>query len=175
MDIPTVVALQIQDRPPAQHIDALALDPEPSGLVLLPDSVSPVNGEQVAGFRDGSQELRVAALKLGIPVTLARPEGAKPGQYSEHSADWVLPILQGVPTSMVADLIAGYILGRLRTWRASGATREPALRYREVTVSGESGDRRQIEIEGPAEEVLTWLREERGATLESPVRNASPD
>ncbi len=168
-------ALEITERTPAQHLLEMTLDPEPSGLVLLPDSISPVNGTNIAGFRDGTQELRVAALELDLPVKLALPEGTKPGQYSEHSADWVLPILQGIPTSIVADLVAVYILDRWRAWKASGKTREPIMRYRELTTSGETGDRRLVDIQGPPENVLTWLREERGATVELPMNDAGSD
>lgn len=170
-----MAALEVIERTPAPHLLEMPLDLVPSGLVLLPDSISSVNGTEIAGFRDGSQELRVAALELELPVTLALPEGTKPGQYSEHSADWVLPILQGIPSSIVADLVVVYILARLRSWRATNASRDPVLRYRELTTSGESGDRRQVEIEGPPEAVLTWLREERGATAELPMGDANAD
>lgn len=160
-----MVALEVIERAPAPHLLALPLDPEPSGLVLLPDTVSPVGDELVAGFRDGTQELRVAAIEQGISAAVVRPDGTKPGHYSEHAADWVLPIVQGVVSGAVANLVSGYVQRRWAAWKQSGQSRDPIIRFRELTESA-SGERRLTEVEGPAPEMLTWLSEERGATVE---------
>lgn len=154
--------------PAAEHVAALALERLDSmGLVLLPDSLSPLGKELVAGFRPEAQDLRVAAIEGGIAVDVALPEGAKAGHYTEHAADWVLPLILGVPTSVVATLIATHLQRRLDAWRSSGPDRLPVVRYREVHAESPDGPVRVREIEGPADEVLDWLREERGA-LPSP-------
>jgi hypothetical protein len=78
-----------------EHLDVRELVRLQGGeaLVLLPDTLSPVDGQMVAGFRQGAQALRVRAEKEGVPVKVIVPEGAPPGHYSEHAAEWVLAAL----------------------------------------------------------------------------------
>src|SRR4051794_39781958 len=96
-----------------------------STLVLLPDTLSPVGGRLTAGFRDGAQGLRVRAKEQGVTVELFLPEDSRPGTYSEHGADWILPLVLGVPAATVADLIAKEIQGRIDEWRERGLSRTP--------------------------------------------------
>jgi hypothetical protein len=156
------VALEDHTRLASHEIARLVADhPRSEGLVLLPDEVSTVGGALVAGFRSDAQALRVAALERNVPVEVALPAGAQPGQYTEHAADWVLPLILGVPTSIVTSLIATHIQRRLDAWRSTGSTKLPTVRYREVTYNQTDGNTKVREIEGPADEVLIWLRDER--------------
>jgi hypothetical protein len=143
----------------------------PQGLVLLPDVLSPIDGELIGGFRPPAQALRVLALKRGITVELALPEGAKAGFYSEHTADWVLPLILGVPSAVVATLIATQLQRGLDAWRSRGTARVPTVRYREAITEGREGRAHIREIEGPADAVLEWLKEERGGTPELEAGN----
>ncbi len=128
-------------------------------LVLFPDEVSSVEGQPVAGFREGTQELRVGAKRIGLDVELVVPEGAKPGHYSEHAADWVLPLVLSMPTAVVATLIANQLQVWIDRWRDTGASRMPIARYREVVIDETQGRTAIKEIEGPADEILAWVRE----------------
>ena len=142
--------------PAPQYLQSLPPSTPDEGLVLYPDQISTVGDDLVAAFRPDAQALRVAAAERGISVVVAAPENAKKGIYSEHSADWVLPLI-GIPTSVVASLIADYLRHRLRGWRAnSSERRSPIVRYREVERSPD-GSSRMREIEGPAEDVIGWL------------------
>jgi hypothetical protein len=132
-------------------------------LVLIPDEVSPVDGQTVAGFRPATQALRVRAKEAGVPVQLVVPEGAVAGQYAERAAEWVLPLLLGVPGQVVGQLIANYLQDRLDHWRGKGNTRVPTVRYREVVIEDASSRSVVREIEGPADEMAAWLRQ--GAVL----------
>lgn len=128
------------------------------GLVLLPDKISVVGGEEVAGFRPDAQALRVEAMREGVEVELALPDGVRPGFYNEHAADWVLPFVLEVPNSVVAGLIATYLQRRLDAWKSSRNSRMPTVRYRDVERQTADGTTRIREIEGPAPEVIDWLR-----------------
>ena len=128
-------------------------------------ALAPADGDLIGGFPE-AQGLRVAAIEQDVPVELALPAGAKPGYYSEHAADWVLPLILGVPTSVVSSLIATYLQRRLDTWRSGGGERPPTARYREAIIDSPSGPVHIREIEGPPEAVLEWLSQERGSTAE---------
>jgi hypothetical protein len=132
---------------------------ERGALVIFPDGVSAVRGESVAAFRAGAQELRVNAKRAGLDVEVVVPPGAKPGQYSEHDADWVLPLILSVPAATIATLIANQIQRWIDDWYRQGRSRTPTVRYREVVVDDDSSRTEVKEIEGPAEEVVQWLRE----------------
>lgn len=142
--------------PPADEL--LRLRPA-NELVLFPDDVSPVDGQPVAGFRPGTQALRVRAAEADVSVRLVVPEGAVAGQYSERAADWVLPLVLAVPGQVVAQLIANYLQERLEDWRGSGRTRVPTVRYREVVIEEASSRTVVREVEGPADEMAAWLRQ----------------
>ena len=126
-------------------------------LVLLPDTLSEVNGQMVAGFRAGAQALRVRAKQSGVPSEVVVPEGARAGHYAEHGADWVLPIVLGVPAATVAQLIAGEIQRWLDDWREEGRSRIPTLRYREIVSDAATQQPTVRELEGPADEVVDWI------------------
>ena len=125
--------------------------------MLLPDTLSQVDGQSVAAFRQGAQALRVRAKHEGIPVEIVVPEGARPGKYSEHAADWVLPLVLGVPAATVGQLIANEIQRWLDEWREQGRSRMPTLRYREVCVDETAQKTTVRELEGPADEVADWI------------------
>lgn len=133
-------------------------------LVLLPDTLSPVEGQVVAGFREGAQALRVRAKQEGLSVKVVVPEGARRGQYSEHAAEWVLPLILEVPAAAVGQLIANEIQGRIDAWRKQGRSHTPTLRYREVLVDEATQKATVRELEGPADEVADWIH--RRAALE---------
>lgn len=159
------MAIEQRENGAPDDIVALAVTrPDPQGLVLYPDRVSPIGDDLVAGFRDDAQELRVAAIDAGIPVDVALPDGTRAGQYTEHAADWVLSLI-AVPTSVVATLVATSLQRRLDAWQKQRSGTPPTVRYREV-VSKNDGQTIIREIEGPASEVIEWLREERGGRPE---------
>lgn len=151
---------QLRDAPTHLPSAEELLTKRASGaLVLFPDEISSVEGQSVAGFRDGTQELRVGAKRIGLDVELVVPNGAKPGHYSEHAADWVLPLVLSMPTAVVATLIANQLQVWIDRWRDTGASRMPVVRYREVVIDEARGRTAIKEIEGPAEEIIEWVRE----------------
>jgi hypothetical protein len=125
------------------------------GLVLIPDTISEVSGRPVAGFRPDAQALRVLAAEAGIEVELAHPDDVEPGIYSEHDADWVLPLMLELTNGVTAGLVANYLQRRLDEWRGHNSG-TPTARHREVISDGDSKIVR--ELEGPAPEVIDWLR-----------------
>jgi hypothetical protein len=152
--------------PAPEHLDASELvGRREDALVLLPDTLSSVDGQLVAGFREGAQALRVHATQEGIPVDVVLPDGARPGHYSEHAADWVLPLILGVPDTVVGLLIANEIQRWIDAWRQQGRSRTPTLRYREVVVDKAAQKTTVRELEGPADEVADWIA--RRAALEA--------
>lgn len=142
----------------SDFLDNLVSSDAPDGLILYPDRVDNDGDDLVAAFRPDAQALRILAAERGIPVTVVTPDDAKVGIYTEHAADWVLPVVS-IPTSVVATLIADYLRYRLHGWRAgSSERRSPVVRYREVERSAD-GSSRVRQIEGPAEDVMAWLDE----------------
>jgi hypothetical protein len=127
------------------------------GLVLLPDDVSEIEGEMVASFREAAQALQVGARKAGIPVELAAPPGARLGVYRERAADWVLPYMLSIPTGVVIGLVVNEIQRVLDKARRSGQATPPTFRFREVVI--EDGRTTVRELSGPADELLSTLRE----------------
>jgi hypothetical protein len=167
-----IVSLSVTDRTleAPEHVAQLVRGRDAATtLVLIPDDLAQVDNDVVAGFRVDAQDLRVAALEAGLPVEVALPPGARAGHYTEHAADWVLPLILGTPAAVVATLIATHVQRRLDAWRAGGTSRTPLVRYREV-VAENSREVRIREIEGPAEEVLNWLREERDGIPKLPSK-----
>lgn len=154
----------------AGHLTELAAErTEMQGLVLLPDEISIVGGEEVAGFRPEAQALRVEAMQEGVEVELALPDGVRPGIYSEHAADWVLPLVLEAPNSIVAGLIANYLQRRLDARRSSRSSEVPTVRYRDLERQTAEGTTTRIrEIEGPVPEVIEWLRSGAGGIPISP-------
>jgi hypothetical protein len=134
-------------------------------LVLLPDTLSRVDGQLVAGFRPGAQALRVRAMQEGVAVEVVVPEGARAGHYTEHAADWVLPLILDVPATAVGQLIANEIQRWIDEWRNQGRSRTPTLRYREVIVDEATQQTKVRELEGPADEVADLIA--RRAALEA--------
>lgn len=151
------MAIRKSVYPAPDHLDAEDLARREDALVLLPDTLSPVDGQTVAGFREGAQALRVRARKDGVPVEVVVPEGARPGHYSEHAADWVLPLILGVPATTVAQLITNEVQRWIDGWREQGRSRMPTLRYREVLVDEATQKATVRELEGPADEVADWI------------------
>jgi hypothetical protein len=132
----------------------------PDRLVLLPDQLVERDGEMIAGFRQDAQALRVRAMEAEINVELVLPDGAKSGIYSEHDADWVLPLILSVPGGAIGTLVANEVQRLLDAWREKGgASSHPTLRYREVVLSADDSEAKVVEIEGPAEDVIQVLRE----------------
>lgn len=168
---PMTVTTTVRD-PPAHVPSVAVLAPfvDRAALVLLPDSLSTANGQTIAGFRDGTQQLRIAARQAGVHVEVLLPPGAEPGRYSEHDADWVLPLVLGVPASVIAALIAAQVQSWLA--RAKHGDRVPTVRYREIVVQG---DRCRLrEIEGPADEVIDWLQDDARFTTDGQVNSLPP-
>jgi hypothetical protein len=153
------MALRKTVHPAPEHLDAgeLVGERRKGALVLLPDTLSPVDGQMVAGFREGAQALRVRAKQEGLPVEVVVPDGARPGRYSEHTADWVLPLILGVPVATVGQLIANELQLWIDEWRAKGRSRTPILRYREVILDEATQKTTIRELEGPADEVADWI------------------
>jgi hypothetical protein len=151
------VTLRKSVYPAPGHLDANDLAGREGTLVLLPDTLSQVDGQMVAGFREGAQALRVRAKQGGVPVEVVVPEGARPGHYAEHAADWVLPLVLGVPTATVAQLIATEVQRWIDEWREQGRSRMPTLRYREAVVDEATQKTTVRELEGPADEVVDWI------------------
>jgi hypothetical protein len=160
-DAATVGGMAIRKSvgPGPEHLDAdeLISRRREDALVLLPDTLSPIDGQMVAGFREGAQALRVRAKQEGVPVEIVVPKGAQPGHYSEHAAEWVLPLILGVPVAAVAQLIANEIQRWIDEWRAHGRSHTPILRYRELVVDEATRTTSVRELEGPADEVADWI------------------
>jgi hypothetical protein len=146
--------------PAPEYLRSLVASASGEGLVLFPDQISAVGDDQVAGFRPDAQALRVAALEQQVPVQTVTPDDMRKGIYDEHAADWVLPLLE-IPSGVVAGLLVTYLEKRLRDWKARHGKRSPTVRYRELEASEGDSSLRIREIEGPCEEVMEWLREER--------------
>jgi hypothetical protein len=168
------LALDERKATAADHLTELAAErAEMQGLVLFPDEISVVGGEEVGGFRPEAQALRVEAMREGIEVELALPDGVRPGIYSEHAADWVLPVVLEIPNSIVAGLIATHLQRRLDAWRSSRSSNVPTVRYRDLERQTAEGATTRIrEIEGPAPEVIEWLRSGAGRI---PISPSSPE
>jgi len=64
------MAIRKTVRPAPEHLDVgeLVKPRHVDALVLLPDTLSPVGEQMVAGFREGAQALRVRAKQEGIAV-----------------------------------------------------------------------------------------------------------
>lgn len=130
-------------------------------LVLLPEQVTKAKGELFASFREDAQSLRVHGAEAGLDVRLHAPPGARLGVYREHAADWVLPLLAfaaGGANNVVWNLVANEIQRRLDHWRQGGSGHEPVVRVREAVIEKERVYVRAVE--GPAEEMIDWLRED---------------
>lgn len=150
-----------RELPPPAHLQDLELPHQATGLVLLPDSLSIKDGLAVAGFRDATQEIRVAALREGVETAVFLPPGAIAGGFAERHETWVLPLILGVPTSVAATLIAKVIQNWIDARRSSRRP-VPTLRYRELHESSD-GQRRIVELEGPADAMAEVIRS-RGAS-----------
>jgi hypothetical protein len=154
------MAIQEIVRPGPDFLDDLVHPEDNDGLILYPDRVETHGGDLIAAYRPDAQALRILAAKRGVTVVIAGPEDAKKAIYSEHAADWVLPLID-IPTGVVAALMADYLKARLKAWKeGSQERRSPLVRYREVDRSPD-GQSQVREIEGPAEDVMAWLRENR--------------
>ncbi len=149
-------------EPGASVPSAAELDAElgENVLVLLPEQVTERNGEVFASFREDAQALRVHGAEAGLEVRLYAPPGAHLGVYREHTADWVLPLLAfaaGMANNVLCNLVANEIQRHLDRWREGGSGREPIVRYREAVIEK---DRIHVrEIDGPATEMIAWLKE----------------
>lgn len=165
-----MVEEQFQSAP--AQVAALAVrHREARGLVLLPESLAPRDGVVVAGFREDAQELRVAALERGIDVSIAIPDGARPGVYHEHTADWVLPLVLSVPSQILASLFVKLVEKRIDAWQSS---RPMIAKYQEVVITRDETAIRSVEL--PAPDLLVWLRErERASGAPAPGLSRNPD
>jgi hypothetical protein len=138
--------------PTARELETLRRSAD---LVLLPDRVERKgDGTVVAAFREDAQAFRVDALRKGLTVELARPPDSRLAAYREHAADWILPFVLGVPTSV----ITGLVINRLQRWldERGDADATPTVRYREARLV--EGEVRVREVEGPADEVIALLQ-----------------
>lgn len=145
------------------------------GVFLLPEDVRDLGQEGlVAPFRVQAQELRVLAQESGLRAELVVPEGARPTVYSEHAADWVLPVVFSVPATVAANLVSQWIWSRLLTRHDESSM--PTLRYREAQLDG---DRIRVrEIDGPADAVRAILLDDlrgRGQGDADDQREQAPD
>lgn len=153
--------------PPASELEGLRARAD---LVLLPDRVERSSeGTVIAAFREDAQAFRVDAIQEGLTVELSRPPNSQVAAYREHAAEWVLPFLLGIPTSVVTVLVAN----RLQRWLDSRRTARvvPTVRYREARLDG--GEVRVRELEGPADEVISFLRAGEAGELTQGARSRS--
>lgn len=168
---PRLISVAIKDS----HRDAPASWPSAEELmtggdrvVIFPDRLEKMNGELTAAFRPDAQAIRVDAAAAGVEVELWAPAGARRAVYEEHAAVWVLPLLLGIPASVVAGLLTNLIQERIDAWRARGAP-APAPEVRCGLVEIEQGKLRVRDLEGSAEEVrdiLLGLAEETTASAD---------
>lgn len=139
--------------PVTEEIEAAAAA---GGLIILPDRIDTAGERRVAAFRGDAQELRVRAKQKGLEAQLLAPADAELAVYSEHAADWVLPVVVSavlaVPSALVADMLHDRIADA-----GEAKITMPEVRYREAYV--EDGQMRLREIEGPADELLQLLRQ----------------
>jgi len=125
-------------------------------LLILPEDARDRAGSKVAPFRRYAQDLRVVARESGLRAELVVPDGTQVAVYSEHAAEWVLPVMFGVPASVVATLVANWLQARLDS-RRRGAPM-PTVLYREAELAGDQV--RVREVEGPADAVIAMLKNE---------------
>jgi len=144
--------------PLSPELREIASDNESSdGIAVLPESVTEIDGNLVAGFRPDMQAIGVLAAEAGVAVELLLPDGAEPGLYSEHDADWVLPLFLELSNGVTAGLIANYLQRLYDEWRGRNSGM-PTVRHREV-ISAPDGTEVVRELEGPAPEIIEWLRD----------------
>lgn len=125
-------------------------------LLILPEDTRDRAGSKVAPFRAYAQELRVVARESGMQAELVVPDRTQVAVYSEHAAEWVLPVVFGVPASVAATLVANWIQARLNSRRRRAPM--PRVRYRQAELAGDQV--RVREIEGPADAVIAVLQNE---------------
>ena len=163
--------------PSADEIASAAASNE---LVLLPDRLTERDGVVAAAFRGEAQALRVRAQASGHSVLLLAPEGAELAVYSEHAADWVLPVVVAAALAIPGNLVADLLHDAVREARTQ-QTSLPVVKVREAVVTEDRVKLR--EIEGPADEVAKFLEERRpadssGGSQQGPPRltqDAPPD
>ena len=160
-------------EPPATWPDAPELLARANSgvLLLLPEQTQVEDNTTIAPFRSYAQDLRVLAREQGHSAELVVPEGARPTIYSEHAADWVLPVVFSVPATVAANLIAEWIDRRLRGRGRDEAT--PVARYREARIVGNQFKVR--EIEGPADKVRDMLRDDNWSSEAPRAADVRPD
>lgn len=142
----------VEGWPSATELERLG---DIADLVLLPDRVdTKPDGLTIAAFREDAQAFRVDALHQELRVELVHPREAEVAAYREHAAEWVLPYILGIPTSVVV----GLVINRLQKWmdERGDASGTPTVRYREARIVEQ--EVRVREIEGPADEVVALLR-----------------
>lgn len=150
------MAIKETTGPAPDFLDDISRPDISEGLIIYPDRIEVDGDNRVVAFRPDAQALRVVVAEQGVPVVVVAPDDATKGIYTEHAADWVLPLIE-LPTGVVSGLIAEYLLARLRGWRAGSSDRpSPVVRYREIERSPD-GSSRVRQIEGPAEDVIAWL------------------
>jgi hypothetical protein len=122
-------------------------------LLLLPEEIRESERGNIAPFRADAQELRVVARENGLQAELVIPAEAQPAVYSEHAAEWVLPVILSLPAGVAVNLISTWIQGRLDK-RKRGEPM-PTLRYRQAELI--DGQIRVRELEGHADAVIAVL------------------
>lgn len=125
-------------------------------VTLLPDRVTKHEGRTLAAFRPDTAELRAVLRDSGVGVELAAAPDAELATYSEHSADWVLPVVlfvSGIPVGVVTGVIANWLTVKLGT-----DAKNTIVHYREGHVRTD-GSIDVVEVSGPRDEIAKLLKE----------------
>jgi len=139
-------------------------------VAILPEQLSRVGDGLIAAFRRETQAVRVYAKLAGVDPVLLHPDGAEVVSYQEHAADWVLPALAAaalvIPSNIAADLITHEIIGD------PPQAAPPTVRFQQVVI--DDGRMRVRSLEGPADELVTFLRTRTETNAMPPLTDEPP-
>jgi hypothetical protein len=148
------------------QIDTEALDG--ADVAIVPDNFLTTAEGLVAGYRTDTQSVRVFLGSRGLKVVLATPPGARAASYEEHDATWVLPLVLGIPASVVSGVLTSYMTDWLKRQREQIADEEaPAIsvQYREAELDPSTGRILVREIQAPVDELIKVLEASRRESL----------
>lgn len=130
-------------------------------LAILPDRVGADEKGRWVAFVSTAQELRVALAGAGS-VVIARPEGARATEYSQHDAAILLPVLLEVGRAGV-----GLLDQALIAWVKSKFAKHPeqTVIFRWAKHEPDSDGFEIIDAEGAASDIAELIRAARGESV----------
>lgn len=125
---------------------------------IVPDSLREYDGRPTALFRAESRDLQAVGSQLGIEIELLTPDGAERAILTERADSVILPIVIGLSTQLVANVLTPYVEALIDKWKKSG-NRKPDVVYRKGEWKAD-GSIERVDITGDAESILDILKEE---------------